>query len=144
MTMKRLTMPLNGNLPTPEEMDLMAQAPSDPRVARQDGLNTVPNPIRGRDSLTRIIGASPDGTEVELVYVADKWLLEVDTLKVYLSSAQGQSVHALAAMMLDDFNNVLVPKFLQVRAQDGDASVLLEERRPRWDNPALLSRLTRF
>ena len=55
-------------------------------------------------------------------------------------------------MILDDVNNEVVPRWVQVtvtapgdRAAGVDGhGVMLEDRQPRWDNPALLSRLERY
>ena len=48
--------------------------------------------------------------------------------------------------MLDDVNNELIPRWAQVEltAGPGDAGdchgVIIEDRQPGWDNPALLAR----
>ena len=139
-----MTKPLGDALPTPEEMDRMIADPSDPRIARQDSLSTEQNPIRGRETLTRVSGQTASGATLDLVYVADKWLLGSGALEAYLATLLEPKPHALAALLLDDLSNVLVPKFLQVRVSDGTTAVLIEDRRPRWDNPALLSRMASF
>lgn len=135
---------LGERLPSAAEIDKMTAEPSDPRVLRQDSLSTTQNPIRGRETLTRTSTVTPSGASFDLVYVADKWLLAPKALERYAAALPYEPPHALAAMLLDDFSNVLVPKFLQVRVGDQGVSVLIEDRRPRWDNPALLSRLAPF
>lgn len=122
------------------------------RIERQARIETVRNPLPRQDYLCKVVGSTPDGTaRIELRYVPDKLLLQEDAFGVYLAGLpETASLESLTAMVLDDLNNELVPRFVQIRvAADDDGldaghEVLMEDRRPRWDNPALLARLGRF
>ena len=93
-------------------------------------------------------------TAVGLRYVPDKLIVDPASLARYLRALSGLtwgSLEALAVTVRDDVNNEVVPRWLQVtvsapegqRLDLGEHSVMLEDRQPRWDNPALLSRLRR-
>ncbi|MBO6865164.1 MAG: hypothetical protein RLW87_05555 [Alphaproteobacteria bacterium] len=122
------------------------------RLARQSNVETVRNPLPRLDYLCKVVGSTVDGgAALELRYVPDKLLLQEDAFGVYLAGLpDAESLESLAAMVLDDLNNELVPRFLQIRVRasedelDSGHAVLMEDRRPRWDNPALLSRLPAF
>lgn len=142
---------------TPEQTDPAAALAKDAeivkaRMARQQRITTVRNPLPRVDYLCRVLGRSgPDGARVELRYVPDKRLLQEPAFLHYLAGLPtATSLESLAAMVLDDLNNELVPRFVQIRvlapASGADAghAVLIEDRRPRWDNPALLARLPGF
>ena len=55
-------------------------------------------------------------------------------------------------MILDDINNEVVARWVQITVSSPDPTdsalefhgIVLEDRQPKWDNPALLSRLKRF
>lgn len=122
------------------------------RLARQQRIRTERNPLPRVDYLCRVLGrAGADGVRVELRYVPDKLLLQEPAFVDYLSAMpEAKTLESLAAMILDDLNNELVPRFVQIRVlaaasgPDAGHAVLLEDRRPRWDNPALLARLPGF
>ena len=122
------------------------------RLERQARIETTRNPLPRVDYLCKVVGkSSDDAATVCLRYVPDKLLIQEDAFGIYLAALpETETLESLAAMVLDDLNNELVPRFLQIcvtASRDGlDAghAVLIEDRRPRWDNPALLSRLTGF
>ena len=122
------------------------------RLERQARIETACNPMSRQDYLCKVVGDAADGSaRIELRYVPDKLLLSEEAFGLYLAGLpETEPLESLAAMILDDLNNELVPRFLQIRvAADPDGpdsghGVLIEDRRPRWDNPALLSRLERF
>lgn len=122
------------------------------RIERQSRIETVRNPLSRVDYLCKVVGKTGDGAAtISLRYVPDKLLLQEEAFEIYLTALPETGIlESLAAMVLDDLNNELVPRFLQIRvtaATDGlDAghAVLIEDRRPRWDNPALLARLPGF
>ncbi len=89
---------------------------------------------------------------VRIRYVPDKLVLEPASLGAYLDALGAmawESLEQAAAAVLDDFNNELVARWVQVAVSTPGApapgidnhGVMLEDRQPRWDNPALLSRL---
>lgn len=122
------------------------------RIARQQRIRTERNPLPRADYLCRVLGkAGTDGVRVELRYVPDKLLLQEPVFNDYLAALpEPKTLESLAAMILDDLNNELVPRFVQIRVlaaasgPDAGHAVLIEDRRPRWDNPALLARLPGF
>jgi 7-cyano-7-deazaguanine reductase len=122
------------------------------RLERQSRIETRRNPLPRVDYLCKVEGVvTSDGASVELRYVPDKLLLQMEAFGVYLAALpEPPSLESLAATLIDDLNNELVPRFLQVRVTsasddlDRGHAVLMEDRRPRWDNPALLARLPRF
>ena len=121
-------------------------------LSRHAELETIPNPLPRADYLCRLSGTAMEGAAlVELRYVPDKLLVQEEGFGTYLAGVDDQdSLEALAAVILDDLNNELVPRFLQIRIMasrntlDAGHAVLVEDRRPRWDNPALLARLAQL
>lgn len=90
---------------------------------------------------------------VTLRYVPDKWVVDPTSFARYLAALGGgpETVEALAVAILEDVNNEAVPRWIQLAATTGGAGeragrigVLIEDRQPKWDNPALLSRLRAF
>ena len=125
------------------------------RVLRQASIETQPNPNPGLDYLCHLEGnlGEASTTRVSLRYVPGKLVLDTEALGLYLCSVEPQerqSLEALAALLLDDLNNELVPRWIQVILYADDHSldrghrVLLEDRQPKWDNPTLLARISGF
>lgn len=122
------------------------------RLERQSRIETRRNPLPRVDYLCKVVGVETShGASVELRYVPDRLLLESEAFGLYLAALpEPPSLESLAATLVDDLNNELVPRFLQVRVAsrqddlDAGHAVLMEDRRPRWDNKALLARLPRF
>lgn len=89
---------------------------------------------------------------VTIRYVPDRWLVDPDALAAYAAAFEAgpwSGLEPLALAVRDDLNNEAVPRWLQVAACGPSASgssqrVLVEDRQPRWDNPALLARLKPF
>ncbi len=93
----------------------------------------------------------PAPLSVLLRYVPDKRIVEPPSFMAYLKAldeAPLASVEAVGVAILEDVSNEVVPRWLQVlvsaESDDPQYTVLLEDRQPKWDNPALLSRLKRF
>jgi len=131
----------------------------DERVLRQSSIATTPNPIPQTDYLCHLSGklTSSGGQTitVELRYVPDKWILLPAALADYLHALAPPDREALeltASLVIDDLNNQLVARWLQITmsgpseaATDITAHrILLEDRQPQWDNPALLQRIAGF
>jgi 7-cyano-7-deazaguanine reductase len=108
-------------------------------------------------SLDGHMAPADDGapTRVGLRYVPDRLVLDPAALGRYLGAlgATGRSsLEAVAAMILDDVSNEVVPRWVKVTVSAPDAGhpgidhhgVMLEDRQPGWDNPALLSRLRKY
>jgi 7-cyano-7-deazaguanine reductase len=122
---------------------------------RREHLATEPNPDARLDYVVSLNGQAPlmgsGHARAALLYVPDKLILKAGSLARYLEAlaeAPWESLEAVAVTVRDDINNEVVPRWLQitVSAPAGEHShgVMLEDRQPRWDNPALLSRLRRY
>jgi 7-cyano-7-deazaguanine reductase len=96
-----------------------------------------------------------DALQFRLRYVPDKLIFDAESFTPYLESLTSPdawiSLEASAAHILDDVNNEIVPRWIQVtltRTPDADLSsshsVMLEDRQPKWDNSALLGRVGAF
>ena len=120
-------------------------------------IKTVANPDSNVDYVVDLRGhiSFPGGggrSSVEIRYVPDRWILQVETFDAYLKAVGGQewpTLEELATTVLNDIANEVVPRWLQaiVSAPDDEHSsvdrhgVMLEDRQPNWNNPQLLARL---
>lgn len=120
------------------------------RVARQEAVVTGNNPDPARDIVCHLSADVPKGFfRVRLRYVPDRLTLSMKAFDNYLTylSDTPSSPEELAIVILDDMNNALVPRWVQIVVEGvdnggaGRQRVLVQDRRPKWDNPALLSRL---
>lgn len=121
---------------------------------RRDLLTTTPNPGERHDYMVMLegsvaLGGTDRSVAAALSYVADRHVLSLDAFGAYLDTvavSAWPTLEALATAMLTDVNNELIPRWAQIRlvAGPGDRgdchSVIIEDRQPGWDNPALLSR----
>jgi 7-cyano-7-deazaguanine reductase len=93
-----------------------------------------------------------DSSAIHLRYVPDKAILNPASFGRYLDTLgtlAWETLEEVAAAILNDVNNELVPRWLQVSISAPDQvhpgidrhEVLLEDRQPNWDNAGLLSRL---
>jgi 7-cyano-7-deazaguanine reductase len=129
------------------------------RQARRSLIATEPNPGSRLDYVVSLDGhmAPPEGPRVavSLRYVPDRLVAAPPSFGRYLEALAGLAwpgLEAIAVTVLDDLNNELVPRWLQVTVEAAEGAhpgidrhgVMLEERQPRWDNPVLLSRLRRY
>ena len=149
---------------TPETPALPDSGPGDASVSiwdnsaarsrsRRERLITRPN---ARPKIDYIVGlqgftiamAGRDAIDVALRYVPDRMLLEGAAWTHYLDELRapdGVRIEELATTILDDVANEVVPRWLGVslerRSGAGPGlSVMVEDRQPQWDNPALLAR----
>lgn len=94
-------------------------------------------------------------SKVRLRYIPDNLILRPESFGTYLdrlSDTSWPSLEAAAAAIIDDINNELVPRWVQVSVelQPGPGttihfhSVILEDKQPKWENPDMLSRLGRI
>lgn len=94
------------------------------------------------------------GFAIVLRYVPDKLLIEPASLTEYLaeyraSASADAATHpeTVALALLDDINNDIVPRWVQITVRsvaDGPApaeSVVLEDRQPNWANTDILATL---
>lgn len=127
---------------------------------RRSALTLSGNPLPQLDYVATLSGriaalaaAAEDGDTASLLirYVPDTLVMEKSSLGGYLQvigAGDWQSLEDVAAAILDDLNNELVPRWVHVGIsgpEDGNGarhSVIVEDRQPNWDNPALLARLS--
>lgn len=123
-------------------------APADPGP-RRALLRPAANPEPALDTLVFLDAPLPGGGHVSLRLVPDRSVLAPDTFAAYLEgacSAGAPSAEALAALILGDMMNELLPRWLRVAVQAPECgavrhAAVMEDRQPHWDNPALLGRL---
>ena len=89
---------------------------------------------------------------VNIHYVPDRLIVEPAAFGRYLealTTIEWQSLEELATAISSDFNNELVARWVRVQVMVpegaypgvGSHEVMVEDRQPKWDNEALLSRL---
>jgi len=136
-----------------------------PRAERRGLLETAANPGTGPDYLSLLEGHAPGArARVTIRYVPDKRILTPAAYRRYLAALEApgdmsrapevpETPEALALMILEDMNNEVVPRWVQVvvaqeSGEDAEGGarhvVLVEDRQPKWDDPALLARLVKF
>ncbi len=140
---------------TTQDGELPLTAQESP-IERRRALTCRNNPHSGLDFLVSLEGrlTSPAG-RVALRYVPDRLILEPAAFHDYLAllaGREGPNAEDVAVAVLQDINNEVVPRWAQVRVAEESGSgdrndgnghrVLVEDRQPNWDNPALLSRLS--
>lgn len=132
----------------PTDLSAAAAEAAKAEAARRP-IETAPNPDPRIDYLVRLDGAvraADADAQVRLVFVPDKRILPAEALPAYLSglgktAAPGEP-ERLALRILDDLNDELVPRWLQVTVTTADGRrVLVEDRQPKWDDKALLARV---
>ncbi|MCW8914551.1 MAG: hypothetical protein OQK24_01710 [Magnetovibrio sp.] len=122
-------------------------------------LETCDNPDKKIDYLVTLSGHLP-GTGgnrqiIEVRYVPDKLILDVRAFGNYLetlSDMKWTTAEDLAVTVLTDINNQIISRWVQVTVNVPELQhhavdthgVVLEDRQPNWDNPALLGRLERI
>lgn len=104
----------------------------------------------------RILRAGrPSEIRIAIRYVPDRSVLIADSLGAYLQTLAAdtwESLEEVGALVLNDINDCLVPRWIEVHVstrQGFDAAieshaVLLADRQPKWDNPGLLARLKKY
>ncbi|MBN4083203.1 hypothetical protein JYU08_00805 [bacterium AH-315-B06] len=120
---------------------------------RRAVLERAPNPAISLDYLTRLDGMATNvQARITVRYIPGKDILTPHSFLRYLGALGDdtkQSLEQLVIIILNDFNNEIVPRWVQIRvarhgAGEPDHHVLIEDRQPKWDNPALLARLEGF
>ena len=129
------------------------------KLERRRLLEIGKDPDPRMDYVITLAGRVPPGdlasaATVEVRYVPDRLIVDSRAFGSYVEAlAQGgwESLEEIAVAVLDDINNEIVARWVQVVVtEEEDAapgvsahSVMIEDRQPRWDNPALLGRLKR-
>lgn len=84
---------------------------------------------------------------IRLRYIPDKLLVDGASFSAYLAfldSADPASPELVAFALLDEMNNEIVPRWLQIAVSSGGSegeTVIIEDRQPNWENPGILDRL---
>lgn len=132
----------------------MNERPSDLH-ARRALLLTAPNPNARLDYAATMAGRvvwARRQASVRLRYVPDRAVLDPDAFVQYLdavSRTPAATLEALAIAVLADINDQLVPRWAEVAVaavgttRPDEHAVVIADRQPKWDNPALLARLAR-
>lgn len=129
-------------------------------AVRREKLKTGPNPGSRLDYVIKLEGHVPPSSgrgqiSVSLKYVPHRMVLEPASFGNYLEtlgSTAWPSLEEVAVAILEDINNEVVARWVQASIAASDVEhpgidshgVMLEDRQPKWDNPALLSRLRRY
>jgi len=125
------------------------------RLLRQASIETLPNPNTTNDYLCRQtseIGMN-NTVKINLCYVPSKLVISSQAFGQYLHSldvATDMPLESLAHTILDDLNNELIPRWIQItlianeQGLDRGHKILIEDRQPQWDNKNLLNRLSHF
>jgi len=111
-------------------------------------IETAENPEPRIDYLIRLAGAAAGGAaQVTLLFVPDKRIVPAEGLDAYLARLEDFDAETpglperLALRILEDLNDELVPRWVQVTvAGPAGHAALVEDRQPKWDNKALLAR----
>jgi len=124
---------------------------------RRDLIASENNPLLSLDYVATLKGEIPasdgtDGTRITIRYVPDKLVFDDSSWAAYLAAVAlvGPGLETVAATVIADLNNELVPRWVHVEIADDDAAestghgVVMEDRQPNWDNPGLLRRLAPF
>ncbi|CAO3436480.1 hypothetical protein [Azospirillum endophyticum] len=113
---------------------------------RRERLSTRPSPDARHDFLMELRGEPQPGVRLTLRLVPDLLVPDPASVLSYLTEfgGFGGGLEALAVAVLDDVNNELVPRWVEVTVES-DAPlphrVVIEDRQPTWDNPRLMERL---
>jgi len=126
-------------------------------LERRGHLKTLANPggkidyVAGLQGTVQAFGHGK-ATRVAIHYVPDRAIVEPAAFGRYLetlTSVEWGSLEELATAILGDFSNELVARWMRVVMTSpegaypgvGTHQVMIEDRQPGWDNPALLSRV---
>lgn len=117
-------------------------------LVRREHLDTAENPNMRLDYVISLSGQIANLCRVDIRYVPDRAILTPVSLTIYLErlqSVQWPRLEDVAVAMISDLNNELVPRWVQLKVSgesDGlEHHITLEDRQPKWDNPALLARI---
>lgn len=120
---------------------------------RRAVLDPETNPDRNVDFVSFLGGAMTargGNVGITLRYVPDALILRPGDFSAYLKALETvdwPSHENLATTILQDINNELVPRWIQVVTRLGDLDgvpehrVLVEDRQPQWNNASLLAHL---
>ncbi len=118
-------------------------------------LETAPNPEHSLDYITGLEGSllifpKAGPTALAIRYVPDRLIINPPAFGEYLVGLSGlswQTLEELATTVLGDLSNQLVARWIRVRVTAPNKAypgidahqVVVEDRQPGWNNPALLA-----
>ncbi len=115
-------------------------------------LQTQDNPNRALDYLITLEALCPqENIRLSLRYIPDRLIVQRASFPGYVTALfeTKRPLETIASDLLEDINNELVARWVQVilfeeSENDNLHSVVMEDRQPQWDNPQLLSRITKI
>lgn len=118
-----------------------------PTHQRRDILAATPAPLPHHDIIV-ILEDNCIGDRLRLRYVPDRDVLDPASLNAYLG-ALGKlafsSLEETAQMILEDINDRIIPRWLEVtlsrRSEQTHHQIRIEDRQPHWKDRGLLDRL---
>jgi len=117
-------------------------------ITRRGHLETAANPNTRTDYVVSLGGEVVGLCRVEVRYIPDQAILTPASFAAYLKGLAAlpwTHLEEITASVVNDLNNELVPRWVQVSVSGNSADmahrVTIEDRQPRWDNPILLSRI---
>ncbi|NQV20435.1 MAG: hypothetical protein HQ511_03360 [Rhodospirillales bacterium] len=128
-------------------------------VLRRDHLLGRPNPRTRLDyvvllEVSKNIADLSAMAQFRICYVPDQLIITPESFDDYLLELGAdafESIEQISACVLDDINNQIVPRWVQVGVTGqrtdlslGTHSVMIEDRQPNWDNPSLLARFAKY
>lgn len=120
---------------------------------RRQHIATRDNPNRVNDYVITLNTPCAEGKrQICLRYIPDKLVFDTSAFERYflaLLEDPACPIEQIATHLLEDINNELVARWVQVRVSEGENAqqlhtVVMEDRQPQWDNPHLLNRLERI
>lgn len=124
--------------------------------ARRALLQSQPSPATGHDYLVDLhivlrLNARPNALDLRIRYVPDRDLLDQDQTAPYWQHVEAydwDSLPSLALNVLEDLNNEIIPRWLQVQLRDPslhdrcqDQMITVEDKQPGWHNQRLMDRI---
>jgi NADPH-dependent 7-cyano-7-deazaguanine reductase QueF len=117
-------------------------------ILRREHLETGENLNAKVDYIVTLSGTISETCRVDISYIPDLAILKPASLSTYLQTLGTMGwdhLEALGLTILNDLNNEVIPRWVQVTVWGKGADIMhrvtLEDRQPRWDSPALLSRI---
>lgn len=103
------------------------------------------NPRTSLDYIVALTGKLESAHQsIRLRYVPDKLLIDSASFAAYLAFLDGDGPAApehVALTLLDEMNNEIVPRWVQIAVTGGSETVIVEDRQPNWENSDILDRL---
>lgn len=139
-------------------MDATSIKSGDQLRTRRALLKSLPSPATGHDYLVDLhiilrLQTRPNALDLRIRYVPDRDLLDQHHTADYwrhLEAYQWPSLPELALSVLEDLNNEIIPRWLQVQLRDPtlqdrcqDQMITVEDKQPGWHNQRLMDRIGR-